>query len=111
MSEIYRKFGGESPNLDYSEVSAREMYLFETRGEGDLTSGLFGKNKENGYAVGKKWMNVHIEMWKRDILSGLLFRFELEEHYPKWFLDKFVNFQQGWPIDNTTTKEELQKLD
>jgi hypothetical protein len=98
MSEIYRKFGGEHPGLDYSEEAAKEMYLYETRGEGNLAFGLFGKETENGYAVGKKWMNVHIEMWKKDIQQGILFRFELEEHYPKWFLDKFVNFQQGWPL-------------
>lgn len=66
------------------------MYLYETRGEGDLRMGLFGESKANGFAVGKKWMNVTLEMWKEDIRSGILFRTELEEDYPKWFLDKFL---------------------
>lgn len=83
------------------------MYLYETKGEGNLQQNLFGA--QNGYAVGKKWMNVQIEMWKTDIRSGILFRYELEEHYPKWFLDKFINVQQGFPLSKEEI-DEFQKL-
>ncbi len=87
-------------NLDFSDQAAEEAYLFETRGEGNLEQGLFECERPNGFAVGKKWMNVSIEQWKKDIRSGLLFKFELEESYPKWFLDKFLgNVQQGWPLN------------
>lgn len=111
MSEIYKKFGGNDPQLDYSDQAAEEMYLYETKGEGNLSMGLFEvKGKTNGYAVGKKWMNVHIEMWKKDIQEGIIFRFELEEEYPKWFLDKFLKGSpQRWPLDLETTKVWLER--
>lgn len=103
MSEIYKMFATNG-DFDFSEEAAEEMYLFETRGEGDLQFGLFSDRKPNGYAVGKRYMNVAIEMWKQDIRSGLLFRFELEEDFPKWFLDKFLgNVKQGWPLNSETT--------
>jgi hypothetical protein len=109
MSEIYRRFGGEGPNIDYSDQAAQEMYLYETRGEGNLSMGLFEiDGKINGFAVGKKWMNVQIESWKRDIRRGLLFRFELESDYPKWFLDKFLAVRQGNPLNKDEIREGLK---
>ena len=87
------------------------MYLFETRGEGDLSFGLFGE-KSNGFAVGKRWMNVTIEMWRQDIQRGILFRHELEEDFPKWFLDKFLGFpRQQWPLDKETTRRYCEVQD
>lgn len=104
-------FGGDGPNVDYSEEAAEEMYLYETRGEGHLQSGLFQKGEKiNGYANGKKWMNVHIKMWSEGIRQGILFKYELEEHYPKWFLDKFLPVQQGWPLDTQTTIELFREM-
>jgi hypothetical protein len=69
-----------------------EMYLNETRGikSPRITNGLFQADKVNGFAVGKKWMNVTIEMWREDIKQGKLWRWELEQDFPAWFLDKFL---------------------
>ncbi len=71
------------------------MYLFETQGKGDLSFGLFSGKKPNGFAVGKRWMNVSIAMWQEDIRLGRLWIWELERDYPLWFLDKFLRVRQG----------------
>lgn len=111
MSEIYRKFAGEGDHLDFSREAAEDMYLFETRGIGDLKFQLFTDGKINGFAVGKRYMNVAIEMWKRDIPQGLIFRKELEEEFPKWFLDKFLGtVRQGHPLSSKELLKELRIL-
>lgn len=104
MSEIYRLFA--NPDLDFSEEAATEMYLFETRGEGNLQFNVFLDRKLNGFASGKRWMNVCIEMWKEDIRLGRLWLSELEQDYPKWFVDKFLkNVSQSWPLTIHQTLE------
>ena len=47
----------------------------------------------NGFLVGKKWMDVHIKMWKEDIQKGYLFESELyqDEKFPHWWLDNLFN--------------------
>ena len=89
MQPIYRLFGGEG--LDYSEEAALEMYLFESRGIGNLRLGLFGSR--NGYANGKHWLNVTVAMWLEDIVNGLLFIDELYDAYAPeyhWWLDSIL---------------------
>lgn len=89
MRPIYRLFGDEG--LDYSDEAALEMYLFESRGVGNLRLGLF--NSQNGYANGKHWLNVTVAMWLEDIAAGLLFKHELYVEFEKsyhWWLDKVL---------------------
>ena len=89
MSEIYRIFADEE-NMDFSDKAAQEMFLWESEGKGDLRQGIFPKEgKYNGYALGKKWMDVTVKMWKED-LGKYLFKFELYEDgkYPHWWLDE-----------------------
>jgi len=87
MSEIYQRFGKQSELTgficDYSEEAAKEMFLRESQGKGTVKS-------DNGYALGKKWMDVTITLWKEDIREGLLTRIELEDEFPLWFLDKVL---------------------
>jgi len=93
MAAIYRRFGGESQGLDYSESAASEMYRYESTGRGDLKSGVFHgapSGKLNGYAVGKHWMDATVKMWREDLRSLLLFRSELEQEFPAWFLDRVL---------------------
>ena len=93
MQTIYRYFG--HLNLDYSEKAAIEMFLFESQGTGNLELGLF--DCTNGYANGKRWMDVTVAMWQEDIAAGLLY---LDELYNEsslrpfhWWLDKI--FKRG----------------
>ncbi len=92
MQPIYRYFGGEDNNLDYSEDAAREMFLYETTGKGNLKATMFSTKALNGYAVGKHWMDVMIKMWLQDIRQGVLFIDELyKEHLEwHWWLDRVI---------------------
>jgi hypothetical protein len=70
------------------------MYLWESQGKGNLRFGVMGidKTKPNGYAVGKRWMQITVNMWREDIKKGLLFVWELyeEKRYPNWWLDEVL---------------------
>ena len=93
MAAIYRRFGGESPALDYSEAAAVAMYGFESTGRGELKFGVIPVapgGKLNGYAVGKHWMDATVKMWREDLRGMLLFRSELEPEYPAWFLERVL---------------------
>ena len=82
MSEVYRIFSNDWKHLlDYSDEALLELYISESFG--DKTSNL------NGFAVGKKYLSVHVEMWREDISKGLLFKKELyeDEKFPHWWLD------------------------
>jgi len=67
--------------LNYSDEALLELYNAESFG--GKTSSL------NGFAVGKKYLSVHVEMWREDILGGILFKHELyeDEKFPHWWLD------------------------
>lgn len=82
MAEMYRVFAeGWSETCDFSDSMAQEMYEFETFGRGCIS-------QDNGFAIGKKWMDVTIEMWKYGIDDGLLSVDELRRdgRFPDWFL-------------------------
>lgn len=82
MSEVYRIFTKDWEHLlDFSEKSLLEMYHSETHG--DTVS------PNNGFYVGKKYLNVTVKMWKEDIQKGCLFIQELyiDPKYPHWWLD------------------------
>ena len=82
MCEVYRVFSNDWKHLlDYSEEALVELFCSESFG---------GKTSpNNGYAVGKKYLSVHVEMWREDIRDGLLFKQELyeDEKFPHWWLD------------------------
>jgi hypothetical protein len=79
MAEMYRRFAGDYEHAYFGENSAIEMYRYETFGD-PINS------KWNGFAIGKKWMDVTLAMWREDIAKGMLFISELQADYPEWFL-------------------------
>ena len=84
MSEVYLVFARDWKDcLDFSEDSLLELYTYES-------CGGQSPNQKNGFAHGKKWLNLHVEMWKEDIQKGLLQKSELyqDESFPHWWLDK-----------------------
>lgn len=89
-SEIYKMFIPDNLECTLSEQDEIDMFMFETHNEGDLEKSLFLDPPFNGYVVGKKFMTVIIEMWKEDISLGRLYKFELEQDYPKWWLDQVL---------------------
>ena len=82
MADVYRVFAAAWGHmLDFSDEAMAEMQAHESRGApvSDL----------NGYAVGKKYLNLHVTTWKQDIRDGLLFEHELyaDPKFPNWWLD------------------------
>lgn len=45
---------------DFSEAAAEELFQFETFGIGCPRA-------DNGFAIGKSYLNVQIEMWQEDL--------------------------------------------
>lgn len=90
IAVVYRIFGGDGPDLDYSEAAADAAYRFETDGVGGLGRGLFEDGPVNGYLVGKQWMDAQLKMWREGLREGTLFDWELHESgvYPEWWLEK-----------------------
>lgn len=83
MAEIYKRFALDYPQADLSADAASAMYAHETHGE------PLPDKPMNGYAVGKKVMDITVAMWKEDIRDGLLFVHELQsDGYPDWFLER-----------------------
>jgi len=56
MCKIYKIFA-EPWDCDFSQQAMEEMFLFESKGIGDINITGFNATgkKPNGYAVGKKW--------------------------------------------------------
>ena len=85
MAEVYRVFArGWEHVLDFSERALEEMNEHESRGG--------GVSDKNGYAVGKRYLNVQVAAWREDIQGGLLTKHELyaDERFPRWWLDSVL---------------------
>lgn len=84
MAEIYKRFAIEYPQADFSDSAAIAMYEHETHGKT-----LERTEKLNGFALGKKWMDVTIAGWREEIASrGLLVSELIADGYPEWFLER-----------------------
>jgi hypothetical protein len=82
MAGIYKRFAVDYKDADFSHEAACAMYLHESIGAPQ-------PDQNNGYLLGKKWMDVTIAAWREDILSMGLFVSELiEDGYPEWFLNQ-----------------------
>lgn len=83
MATLYRRFAIDFKFADFSDEAAADMFAWESQGV------PIPNNIENGFAMGKKWMDVTISAWLEDIKKGLLFAQELlDDGYPEWFLRK-----------------------
>lgn len=86
MCEVYKLFSKDWKHiLDYSEDSLVDMFRYESHGYKNC-------KPNNGYLVGKKWLNVFVDMWKEDITAGILFVDELydDPFIPDWWLDNIL---------------------
>lgn len=82
MSKLYEIFANDWKQFhDFSEESLVELYNSESFG--------CKVSSKNGFALGKKWLNVNVAMWKEDVEKGLLHIQELYEDrkFPHWWLD------------------------
>jgi hypothetical protein len=83
MCGVYRIFSRDWKDIcDYSDECMRELNMHES---------IDGRRCQwnNGYYIGKKYLNLNVNMWKEDIKYGTLFKYELYEDgtYPTWWLD------------------------
>ena len=83
MVPIYKHFSKGLDNQNYDDSMLLQMYQYESTGKGQCDA-------NNGYYLGKKYLNLAVSMWKEDLLKGTLFLFELYEDtgLPNWWLDK-----------------------
>ena len=91
MAEYYKRFSVEWESLcDFSDKAAQEMFDYESRGIGNIdVDSIFSAKKINGYALGKKWMDVTITSWKEGIRDGWFLRNELlADGYSESFLQR-----------------------
>ena len=83
MAEIYKRFACDYKAADFSESAALAMYLHESTGT------PLPDPRTNGYALGKKWMDVTVVGWKKEIPQlGLLVSELQEDGFPDWFLER-----------------------
>ena len=83
MAELYKTFANDWQDcLDFSDEMLVELYNYESYGGSRC-------HPKNGFAHGKKWLNLSVSMWKEDIEAGNLFKYELYEdvRFPHWWLD------------------------
>ncbi len=92
--ELYKRFAREYPTADFSDKAKEEMYLYESKGIGDLELGLFSGNM-NGYFIGKRNLDITVSMWKDDMKNGSanFFIGELYNDYPAWWLDSIFKIK------------------
>lgn len=86
MYPIYEHFASDlRDELDFSEDMLYQLYDNESKGIGFV-------DPLNGYAHGKKIMNISIEMWKEDLWITL-FPWELleDENLPTWWVLKVLS--------------------
>lgn len=86
MAEVYRIFARHWEHvLDFGDAALAEMQRHESRGEPITIT-------NNGYEVGKRYLNLTVTTWKRDLRDGLLFKRELyaDPLLPHWWLDRVL---------------------
>ncbi len=70
--------------MDFTDEALYDLYIYESTGKGFVCSC-------NGYANGKKWMDVAVAQWRED-LWVTIFPWELyaDPDLPDWWLDKVL---------------------
>lgn len=87
MCEVYRLFAQDWAHCQsFTDDDIVALFNHESYG-------LPINNRNNGFALGKKWLNVTLAMWLEDIRDGILVKRELYEDgkFPHWWLDKVLN--------------------
>ena len=86
QAELYRIFGSDWESCaDFSDAALIELYNNESYGT-PISS-------NNGFAIGKKFLNVQVTSWREDLEKGLIFKWELytDSRFPHWWLDSVLD--------------------
>jgi hypothetical protein len=73
--------------MDFSDDALFDLYIYESTGQGVV-------RPDNGFANGKKWMDVAVAQWREDLWRTLI-PFELygDTTFPHWWLDRVLGFK------------------
>jgi hypothetical protein len=85
MSVLYRQFAEPWEHvLLFDDDSMLSLYNHESYGT--------PLSQKNGFAQGKKMLNLQVSAWKEMLREGTLAKFELYEdsRYPEWWLDSVL---------------------
>ena len=79
-------------SLDFSDNAVESLYEYESfgRGEAGKTAVFSGNGCLNGYAHGKRMLDITVSMWFKTLNSGagwLPIMEELYSEFPAWWLD------------------------
>lgn len=86
MAELYQLFAKPWEHvLDFSDAAKISLFNAESYG--------LQVSANNGYALGKKMLNLQVTSWKEMLREGTLAKFELYEDgtYPLWWLDSCLS--------------------
>ncbi len=76
--------------MDFTEEALYDLYIYESTGQGKVRS-------DNGYANGKKWMDVAVAQWREDLWRTLMpWELYLDPNLPDWWLDKVLGLREVW---------------
>jgi hypothetical protein len=67
---LYKHFGSLFGKFDFSDESMLSLFNHESYGT-ELN------RSDNGFAIGKKWLNWHITNWKQGLVEGSITRYDL----------------------------------
>ncbi len=92
MCEVYKIFAKDW-DCDLSDEAMQEMFEYESLGVGNISIAGFNVTNKlpNGFAVGKKWLNVQVSYWLEDCKTRGWFNVLDElysDRFPNWWLDE-----------------------
>lgn len=94
--EAYKYFARDfADTADFSDEAKKNMYSYETFGRPRVKySEITPNGLYNGFAIGKHWMDVTLSMWREDIQSGFLTKYEIynDPDIPDFIKNIVTNF-------------------
>jgi hypothetical protein len=83
IAGLYRYFARHWPELDFGDAAAEAMFEHESTGAPEPPA-------DNGFMVGKKYLDLTVSMWFEDLRRGDLMLWELYEdaNFPHWWLNR-----------------------
>lgn len=109
MCDLYKIFAKDW-DCDFSIQAMQEMFEFESFGKGNINISGFNTigKRSNGYAVGKKWLNVQVSAWREEINASLTRRKYLLHEL--WADEKYKDHHE-WLIDVLRLRSIVNQLE
>lgn len=82
-ASVYRRAAGRNEPYDFSLAALIACYNYESTG-GDMPI-------NNGYIIGKRWLDLSIETWREDIMAGLFCKADFISPITKWYAERAMS--------------------